>query len=203
MATVSQLKDRIYRATNNLYNDTFHMLDLINDGYNMLVDGGKLRQVVTVPILVGINQYALPTNFKSPGLLQDETNPNAVLPYELVGIGENRFGYAVEAGYIYIKPMPSQVTTLTHYYYKYATPLVSDTDIPTDVDVQYHNCIAEYAISQIIPLIKSDSSTRYAVTAQSLADQRAWQMWQDGLKRFVDANTRKNKNSRAREKVVW
>src|SRR5690348_5356427 len=139
MANVEQLKDRIFRATNHLYNDTFHMLDLLNDGLNMLVDGGKLRDVVTIPIVVGTNQYALPINFKAPGILQDETDPNAVLPYELVGIGENRFGYAIEAGFIYIKPMPTQAVNLTHYYYKYATPLVEDTDIPTDIDVQYHN----------------------------------------------------------------
>lgn len=203
MATVSQLKDRIFRATNKLYDDQDHMLELLNDGYNMLVDGGKLRKVVTIPIIAGTNQYSLPVDFKAPSILQDETDPNAVLPYELVSISENRFGYAIEAGYIYIKPMPTQVTTLTHYYYKYATPLASDTDIPTDIDAQYHNCIAEYAVSQIIPMIKSDTSTRYAIMAQNLADTRAWQMWQDGLKRFIDANTRKNKSGRARDKVVW
>jgi hypothetical protein len=203
MSTVSQLKDRIFRATNKLYDDQDHMLDLLNDGLNNLVDAGKLKAKVTITVLVNINSYPLPVNFKSTSKLQDETDPNAVLPYELVDISENRFGYAIESGFMYIKPMPTQAVTLTFYYYKYATPLVLDTDTPTDIDAPYHDLLATYAISQIIPLIKRDTSTRYAIMAANLADTRAWQMWEDGLKNFIDANTRKNKSGRVRDKVVW
>jgi len=203
MSNVEQLKDRIFRGTNHLFNDTFHMLELINDGVDNLMDAGKLRKKTTINAVVGTNSYALPTDFKAPGILQDETNDNYVITYDLVGISENRFGYAIEAGYIYLKPSPIEDKVLTHYYYNYATSLVNDTDIPIEIDTQYHSLIALYAIAMIIPLVHKDTSTRYAVMANNLAETRAWQMWQDGLAGFVKANTKKNKNVRSREKVIW
>jgi hypothetical protein len=203
MSTVRQIKDRIYRGTNNLYNDENHMLDLINDGVSNLVDAGKLRKKTTISAVVGTASYALPADFKAPGILQDETNDNYVVAYDLVDISENRYGYAVEAGFIYLKPSPLENKVLTHYYYNYAVTLVNDTDIPTEIDSQYHNLVALYAIAMIIPLIHKDTSTRYAIMAQNLQETRAWQMWTDGLNDFIRANTKKNKNSRAREKVVW
>jgi hypothetical protein len=203
MANLAQIKDQVLRSVNYQYTDQFHIRDLINDAVTSLVDAGKLKKKATISVIAGTNNYALPTDFKSPGTLQDETSPNAVLPYELVDISENRFGYAIESGYIYLKPVPSQALTLTHYYYNYPALLVADTDIPTEIDAQYHNVLGLYAIAMIIPILKKDTSTRYAVAAANLADTRAWQMWQDGLKSFADANTRKNKNNRVRDKVVW
>jgi hypothetical protein len=203
MANLGQIKDQILRSVNYQYTDQFHMRDLINDAITNMVDAGKLKKKTTISVLNGINSYALPTDFKSPGTLQDETMPNAILPYELVDISENRFGYAIESGFIYIKPVPTQAVTLTHYYYNYPVALVNDLDIPVEIDAQYHNVIGLYAIAMIIPIINKDTSTRYAVMANNLADTRAWQMWQDGLKGFTDANTRKHKNIRSRDKVVW
>lgn len=203
MANVAQLKDRIFRSTNYQYNETFHMLDLLNDALNIMVDGAKLRTKTTIYVSAGLNSYPLPDNFKAPGQLLDETQPNATLPYELVDIGENRFGYSIEAGNIYIKPVPTQDVTLTFYYYNYATPLVLDTDVPTDIDSQYHNLLATYAVSQIIPLVKNDTTTRYSVMAANLADNRAWQQWKDGLSEFIQVMTKKNRSSKVREKIVW
>lgn len=200
---VSQIKDRIMRSTNHLYTDQFQMLDLINDALSNLVDAGKLKDTATVSVVAGTNKYALPANFKAPGTLQDETVIDSIIPYQLVDISENRYGYAIEAGYMYIKPMPTQDVTLTHYYYKYATSLVNDTDIPTDIDEQYHSLLALYAIAMIVPLMRHDTSTRYAISAQNMFETRQWQMWQDGLQGFIRSNARKNRNSRVTEKVIW
>jgi hypothetical protein len=203
MSNVAQLKDRIIRGTNHLYEDQFHMLDLINDGVSNMMDAAKIIKRTTISAVVGTNVYPLPADFKAPSNLQDETNDNYVINYDLVDISENRYGYAIESGFIYLKPSPLENKVLTHYYYNYAANLVNDSDIPTEIDAQYHNVIALYAISMIIPLVKKDTSTRYAVMANNLAETRAWQMYQDGLQGFIRANAKKNKNSRAREKVVW
>lgn len=200
---LSQIKDRVLRTLNGQFIDSFQLVDLINDGLSNLVDAGKLKASTTVSVIAGTNQYALPTNFKAPGTLQDETVVDAILPYQLVDISENRYGYAIESGFMYIKPMPTQNITLNHYYYKYATPLVNDTDIPSDIDDQYHSLLALYAIAMIVPTLKHDTSTRYAISAQNMYETRQWQIWQDGLQGFVRANARKNRNSRVTEKVVW
>jgi hypothetical protein len=191
VATVQLLIDRIYRQTN--YNDKPGMIDLLNDGLNMLIDAGKLRKKTTISVVANTNSYALPADFKAPGLIQDETDPNGILPYSLVDISENRFGYAIEDGYIYIKPMPTQVVTLTHYYYNYAVPLVEDTDIP-EIDSQYHSTIADYAIAMILPLLPNPDKG---------AIDRAWSRWQSGLAGYTMSATKKNKNSSARMKVIW
>jgi hypothetical protein len=200
---LGQIKDRVLRSINYEYTDTFHLVDLINEGLNILVDSGKLKDKVTLSVLPQVNMYPLPNNFRAPGILQDETVVDAIIPYELVDISENRYGYAIESGNMYIKPMPTQAVTLTHYYYKFANPLVNDEDIPTDIDTQYHSSIALYAISMILPTLNTDTTTRYAVTAATMADQRAWQNWTTALNNFIEANTKKSRNSRVREKVVW
>jgi hypothetical protein len=194
MATVTQLKDRIYRSTNGQYTDSFHMLDLLNDALNMMVEGAKIRNKASVYVSSGANNYPLPADFKAPGILQDETEVNSIVPYELVDISENRFGYAIEAGYLYIKPNPTQDVTLTHYYYKYATTLVEDTDTPTEIDSQYHDLLSTYAIAMILPLLPNPD--------KGMID-RWWSRWQDGLKGFIESSSKKNRSSRAREKVVW
>lgn len=199
---VSEMKDYIFRSTNNQYNDTFHMLALLNDGLNELVEAARLRTNATLSIMANVNVYDKPSDFKAPYILQDETDPNSVITYPLVSIGENTPGYAIEDK-IYIKPIPSQDKNLKLYYYKYATPLVNDNDEPTDIDSQYHYLLPLYANSQIIPLIKSDTTTRYSVMAANLADSRAWQRWLDGKQNFISAMTKKNRLSRIREKVVW
>lgn len=193
VATVADLKDRIFRATGGRYTDTFHMLDLLNDALNELVDGAKLRGKTTISVVADDNGYAKPADFKAAYLLQDETNPNGIAVYPLVSIGENAFGYAVE-DQIYLKPVPNTATTLTLYYYKYATQLSADSDTP-EIDAQYHSALSDYAIwlIMLMPEMGVDKGTT----------DRFMQSWDRSKQSFITAMTKKNKLSRVREKVVW
>ena len=195
MPTLSQLKDRIFRNTGGMYTETFHMTDLINDALSMLVDGAKLKGIQTINVVGMTGEYALPADFKSPSVLQDQTDTNgSVAPYDLVNISENKFGYAIADGNIVLKPVPTAATTLTHYYYKYATVLVNDTDVP-EVDSAYHFLLSTYA-SAVILLIPGLQN------APGLGD-RFMNQWEEGKRSFFANMARKNKTTRTREKVVW
>lgn len=194
MANLSLLKDRIFRNTGGTYTETYHMTDLINDALNMLVDGAKLKAVQSIPVVTETASYALPTNFKSPSILQDETNPNGIVPYHLVDISENTFGYAIAEGNIILKPIPTQATTLTHYYYKYATPLEANADVP-EIDAPYHFLLSTYASAVILTLPGQQGD-------KGLGD-RMFAQWEEGKTAFFADMARKNKITRTREKVVW
>lgn len=195
MANLSQLKDRIYHNTGGLYTENFHMTDLINDALAMLIDGAKLKGLQTINVVPQTAEYTLPADFKSPGTLQDETCQNgAVVPYNLVDISENRYGYAIADGNIVLKPLPTQAATLTHYYYKYATVLVADIDIP-EIDATYHYLLANYASAVILMMPGSQNSP-------AIAD-RFMVQWEKGMKSFYMDMARKNKLTRTREKVIW
>jgi hypothetical protein len=191
---LSQLIDRIFHNTGGTYTEKFHMTDLINDALSMLVDGAKLKGVQTIAVLSGIDAYALPTDFKSPSILQDQADPNGVIPYNLVDISENSFGYAIADGDIILKPKPTQATTLTHYYYKYATPVVLGTDTP-EIDSPYHFLLATYASAVILMLPSMQVD-------KGLGD-RMFGQWEEGKRSFLTDMARKTKASRVREKVIW
>lgn len=194
MATIANLKDRIFRLTSHRYNDTFHMLDLINSAQGELVEGARLRDKQTISVVQGTASYALPNNFKSPGVVQDESNECVVL-YDLVDISENLPGYAIEGGSIVIKPTPSNDLTLTHYYYKYPATLVDDSDIP-EIDEPYHDLLAVYAAGMILLL------PELTITDKTLSD-RLLKRWDEGKFDFIASMQRKNKSAKGRTVTNW
>ncbi|AHV96154.1 hypothetical protein [Paenibacillus sabinae] len=195
MPTLEEIRIRVFRATSGMYTDTYHMTDLINDAIHQLVEGARLRDSSSIAVTAGVNTYSLPANFKSPGALLDATSADSLVPYELVDITENRTGYAIEGGDLIIKPTPQESRTLTHYYYKYATPLVSETDVP-EIDPQYHDLLAFYAAGMILLL------PQLSIADKTLSD-RYMNRWNEGKASFISDMQRKNKSSRARTVNTW
>lgn len=195
MPQVSDLKDRIYQLTNNTYNDNFHMLNLLNDALNQLTDGAKLEGVQTINVVSGTDSYDLPATFKAPIALVDGSisAPNQV--FDLVTIDDNNAGYVIFAGKMHLKPTINEDKTLTLYFYKYATPLVSDTDVP-EIDAQYHDLLATYAAAMImlLPAMKEYD--------KGLAD-RLLGRWEDGKKSFKESMMRKGKRTSVARRTVW
>lgn len=195
MPTLGEIRARVFRSTSGMYTETYHMNDLINDAQNQLVDGARLRGVQSVPIVIGTDTYALPANFKSPGeLLYQAVNDN-IVSYPLLDIASNEFGYAIENGNIIIKPYPQENRTLTHYYYKYATTLVNDGDIP-EIDPQYHDLLNFYASGMILLLPTLN------IQDKTLSD-RYLKRWEEGKQSFIMDMQRKNKSSIGRTVVHW
>lgn len=191
---LNALLDRVRRHTNHIYSDTYHMIDLLNDAQNQLVEGSKLRGVQTVTLIAGTDEYALPSDFKSPGNVIDTTD-DAYVEYPLVDITSNESGYAIESGSIYIKPKPQAARTLTHYYYKYAMPMENATDTP-EIDSNYHDLLAFYAAGMILSLPQlAGADTR-------LAD-RLLGRWADGKANFFKDMQRKNKATKGRVVNQW
>lgn len=195
MPALGELRQRVFHATSGLYTETYHMDNLLNDALNQLVEIAKLRGVQTLSLIPGTDTYALTDNFKSPGQLLDTTDQNCAIPYELVDITENRFGYTIENGNIIIKPVPQQSKELTHYYYKYATQLVNDSDVP-EIDSQYHDLLSTYASGMILLL------PTLQIQDKTLSD-RYLVRWQEGKLNFANDMQRKNKATRGRTVNLW
>lgn len=191
---VNSLLDRVRRHTNHIYVDTFHMIDLMNDAQNQLVEGAKLRGVQTITLVPGTDEYALPSDFKSPGNLVDTTD-DCYVEYSLVDIATNESGYAIEGGNIYIKPIPQASRTLSHYYYKYAQQMGDVADTP-EIDSNYHDLLAIYAAGMILML------PELAGTDKGLAD-RYLKRWEDGKTNFFRDMQRKNKATRGKVVNNW
>lgn len=195
MPTLSEIRARVFRMTSGMYTDSYHMDDLINDAQHQLVEGARLRGVQSIPLTTGTDTYALPDNFKSPGELLYAENNDSTVTYPLLDIASNQFGYAIELGNIIIKPYPQENRTLTHYFYKYATPLVNDTDVP-EIDVPYHDLLAFYAAAMILLLPTLN------VQDKTLSD-RYLKRWDEGKASFISDMQRKNKSSTGRTVVHW
>lgn len=194
MPTLDELRKRVHNATGGMYTDLFHMTDLINDALNQMVEGARLRGEQSLSIVMNTNTYALPADFKSPGQLLDMDNPDSILAYELIDLSENSLGYSIKGSDIIIKPSPMESKTLTHYYYKYATPLVAGTDVP-EIDAQYHDALSFYAAGMILLLPQLNQSA-------TLAD-RYLSRWDSMRESFMVDMQRKNKASRGRVVNQW
>lgn len=192
MATVSQLLDRVIKSTN--YNDRFYIIDLFNDALSELVDAAKMEASQEYNVTPSVTEYTLPINFKAPMSLMEGAidAPNEVYP--LVNIDEYKFGYAIYSTKFHLKPEVTENKTLILYYYKYATALVEDDDTP-EIDSNWHQLLANYAIGQIhlMPDSKVDKGTV----------DRIMTTWVQGKQSFIESQQRKRRRSSVREKVVW
>jgi hypothetical protein len=195
MPTLGELRARVFRSTSGMYTETYHMNDLINDAQSQLVDGARLRGVQSINVLTSTDTYALPENFKSPGEMLYQQQNECIVTYPLLDIASNQFGYAIEAGNIILKPYPQETRTLTHYYYKYATTLVDDSDVP-EIDPQYHDLLQFYAAAMIILLPTLN------IQDKTLSD-RYLKRWDEGKAGFIMDMQRKNKSSTGRTVVNW
>jgi hypothetical protein len=192
MPTVAQLLDRIIKVTN--YTDRFFMIDLMNDALNQLVDGARLDGTSSISVTSGTASYTLPTDFKAPIALIDGSLSEPDIVYPLINVSETRFGYAVFGGNVIIKPEPQEDKTLILAYYKYATELSDDEDVP-EIDSQWHDLLSTYTTGMIhmIPDRNVDKGTV----------DRYMGRWDEGKKNFIESMTRRNKRSSVREKVMW
>lgn len=195
MPTLVEIRARVFRSTSGMYTDSYHMDDLINDAQHQLVEGARLRGVQSVSVLNGTDTYPLPSNFKSPGELLYQQTDGCITTYPLLDIASNQFGYAIENGNIIIKPSPQEDRTLTHYYYKYATTLVNDSDVP-EIDPQYHDLLHFYAAAMILLLPTLN------IQDKTLSD-RYLKRWDEGKSSFIMDMQRKNKSSTGRTVVHW
>jgi hypothetical protein len=194
MAKVSDLKDKIFRATGHKYTDFIYMLQLLNDALTDLTDEAKLEDKVTINVVPGQDTYALPANFKTPRSLVDETTDKDLRQdYQLLDITENKYGYSIFNGNLIMKPVPQEQKDLSLYYYKFAADLVNDSDVP-DIDQHYHNLLATYAIAMILGM--QPDVPRWNVEKYQ-AD------WIQGKRQFTAEMQKKRKLSRVRESIQW
>lgn len=195
MPNLEEIRTRVFRSTSGMYTDSYHMDDLINDALHQLVEGARLRGVQTISVLTGTNTYPLPEYFKSPGELLYIESDNCIIPYNLIDISSNQYGYSIEGNNMFIKPVPQEDRTLTHYFYKYATTLVSPEDVP-EVDAQYHDLLAFYAAGMILLLPTLN------IQDKTLSD-RYLGRWQEGKANFIQDMQRRNKSSKGKTVVNW
>lgn len=191
---VSDLLGRVINSTGHKYEDRFQIISLLNEAQSILTDDAKLEASATVTMVVNQDQYPVPPDFKAPIALIHGTISNPDFIYPLVNIDENRFGYALFGGNLYIKPTPTESKTLNLYYYKHSAPLVADSDAP-GFDSFYHYLLATYAIFNIMLIPGTDFD-------KGIID-RARSEWETGRQNFLHAQSRKQKRSRVNEKVVW
>lgn len=192
---LGQLKDRIFRMTNHIYNDTFHMTDLVNNALNALANDAKLEGEESIAVTANTANYALPALYKSPRALVEGTIDSPTRIYDLVAIDEISYGYSIWNGEIVVKPTPSESKTLKFYFYKYATPLTDDIDEP-EIDSQYHEILAAYASAMILSLPGMDNVNRYLV-------DRYFQIWDEGAARFKADMAKKTKQTTVRKVEPW
>jgi len=188
---LADLKTRIFRMTNHIYNDTFHMTDLVNDALNIIATEAKLEAETSINVTAGTANYPLPTDYKSPRALMEGTLDCPIHIYDLVPPEEISYGYSIWNGEIIIKPTPTQNVTLNFYYYKFPSELKNDEDIP-DIDPQYHEILAAYAAAMILSLPGVEG------VSNALRD-RYFAMWDEGRSRFQADMERKNRQRSVRK----
>lgn len=189
---LQELKERVFRLTNNKFTDEFHMVDLINDALNQLVDIGKIKGKETIEVSKGNGEYDLPELFKAPYALIEGDVSDPVI-YPLINMND-RFGYVIYGDVFYLKPLPNENKTLTMFYYKYASRLENPDDVP-EIDSQWHDLLAMYAAGMIMLL--PDLGVERGLSDRILG------RWDEGKRQFESAMMRKNKQSSVREKVRW
>lgn len=193
MSTVADLKDKIFRSTGHKFTDQVFMLQLLNDAQTDLADEAKLQDTATITTVINQESYSLPTDFKTPRVLIDESSVSDFRQeYPLLDISENGFGYSILNSTLIIKPIPQKVANLTLYYYKFPPDLVSDTDVPV-IDQHYHNLLATYAIMMILLSIGATPGLIDRYEAQ----------WTDGKRQFIVEMEKRRKQTKVREKIVW
>lgn len=193
---LSDVKDRVFRLTNNIYNDTFHMRDLINSALTILSDDGKIESVQTYQVTAGNATYTLPSGFKSVRALVEGSIDNPSQVYDLVSLDSAEGGYALWGDSLTIKPTPEQDKTLNLYFYKYATQLVNDTDELESQFVGYVDVIASYAAAMILSLPGMDNVTRGLI-------DRYFSIWEDGKQRFKLDRSKSTKQATVRKVTNW
>lgn len=192
---LGQIKERIFRNTSNLYNDSFHMRDLVNDAINQLGTEAKIQASMAIPLVSGTAAYDLPADFKSPIALIEGTIDNPYYYYNLVDIASVDYGYSLFNGQIVFKPAPSAEKTINFYYYKFLSELENDEDTP-EIDARYHDILAAYASAMILSLPGMNNVNKYLI-------DRYFLIWDEGRRSFQADMQRKYKVTSVRKVEGW
>lgn len=192
---LSELKERVFRLTNNTFYDTSHMRDLINSALTILSNEAKLEGQQTYTLTPGVAEYTLPTGYKSARALVEGTIDNPVQIYNLITIEELKFGFAVWNGKIVLKPTPTDEKTLNLYFYKYATQLVEDEEETDAAFEGYGDVVASYAAAMILSLPGADHN-RYLI-------DRYFAIWDEGRARFKADRAKQNRQASVRLVSQW
>lgn len=192
---LAQIKDRIFRNTNHMYNDTFHMLDLVNEALSQLGTEAKIQGSTTISLVTGTGNYPMPDDFKSPIAMIEGSIDNPVYIYNLVDIASVDYGYSLFNEQIIFKPTPTTEKTVNFYYYKFLTELVEDTDVP-GIDPRYHDILSAYASAMILALPGMNNVNK------SLID-RYFLIWDEGRRSFQADMQRKYKVASVRKVEGW
>lgn len=192
---LAQLKERIMRNTNGLYNDQTYMKDLINEAIKQLSTESKVQASTTITTAAGTGSYALPADFKEVIAVMEGTIDEPTFIYPKVDIASFEIGYAIFNGYIYFKPTPADVRSINLYYYKFLSELSEETDTP-EIDSRYHDILAAYASAMILSLPGMQGVTRATV-------DRHLAFWEEGRRNFQADMQRKNKVTSVRKVEGW
>lgn len=195
MVTLADLKDQIFRNTNNLYTDQEQMRLLVNNALSDLANEAKLQKVTMLAVTSGTAAYNLPTDYKSPYALMEGTIDNAQYVYSLIDMTSPQYGYALYNGQIWLKPTPTADKTLNFYYYAYHPDLNADTDAII-FDDRYANIISAYASAMILSLPGMPEVNQALI-------QRYFSIWDDGKASFAQDMQKKVKQTSVRKVNVW
>jgi hypothetical protein len=190
------LKDRIFRMTNDQYHDTFHMRDLINSALTMLSNEARIEGVQSYSVTSGTANYTLPVRYKSPRALVEGSVDNPLQIFDLVTIDDVNFGYAIWGGEIILKPNPTADKTLNFYYYKYATLLQNDMDESDPEFDGYEDVVSSYAAAMILSLPGNSDQSKYLI-------DRYFATWDAGKRRFKTDLAKQNKQATVRKVNMW
>jgi hypothetical protein len=192
---LGEIKERIFRNTNHMYNDQFHMRDLVNEALKQLGTEAKVQGSTTIPLVAGTASYDVPADFKAPIAMIEGTIDNPVYVYPLVEITSSDYGYSLFNGQITFKPMPSETRTINFYYYKFLTEISADTDTP-EIDLRYHDILAAYASAMILSLPGMDNVSKHLI-------DRYFAIWDEGKRSFQADMQRKYKVTSVRKVEGW
>lgn len=117
---------------------TANITEAINDAIRTITlehDWFWLHTSTTITTVAGTSVYAVPADFLRTISITDTVIGNHLVQFPLIDldsiVGQGRPNiYAVEAGNIILKPIPSDVNTFLHRYVKTETPLSVGGDTP-------------------------------------------------------------------------
>jgi hypothetical protein len=193
--TLQEIINRVMRNTNNVYQDFFHITNLINNALNTLAGDARLQSNQAISVVSGTSSYPLPATYKSPITMFEGTIDNPVQVFSLVDIASPDHGFSIYDGQIFFKPTPSRTFTANFYFYAYPAELVNRDD-PLTIDDRYGEALAAYASAMILSL------PGMGETSQSIIE-RYFRFWEEARAKFKTDMQLKTKQQTVRKVENW
>lgn len=191
---LNQIIARVRRLINYVYDDTQHMIDLINEGQTLLAADAKIQGSYEIQLQQDQSSYPLPKDFKEFISLfhGNISSPDHI--YELSDIDSEECGVFIYNNELVFRPSPGSNEKVQLHYYKYPNELVEQDDEP-EIDSRYHEVLATYAAAMILSLP--------GIQVNSGLVDRYFAIWNERQANFKIEMQRKHKRNTVRKTENW